>query len=549
MQDAGAREPSSTIAEHIGWERVLLASAIAAAFLVVLTVSGTALATRACGASRAWTSPVVALGTIMVTVAFAPSARRGRGPLSAAARRLPRRLDGGLRRRRVAAGLAGLLAVVAVAQVARLSCFMADPALRWGSAYPPVEFGVRHMCLSAYVWAADLTRSGVPNVYAEEHYPAYGEGEAEETPSLTSGVANLAPHIRDAFEYPPPFLLLPRAALVLTNDFLSIRTGWFMLQTALFMAFALILASRIGGPRGMLAGLLLPGLLSSFPFMFNFQFGQFQLAAVMLAAGGMLAISGGRDRLGGALLGGAVVTKIFPALLLLYLAFRRRGRPILWTLGFAVAYAFAGLIVLGPAPYRAFFLYHLPRVASGEAFSFFVSSDLTLAANASVFSIPFKLARLGVPAMSEAVASELVWLYTALLVAATIVAARRRRDSSLEPLVWLGLLSLGALRSPDAPNVYVGTSALWLLTLLAVETRGRIATVALLVAAWICISVQPPLPDPRATIALWMSGQVAMLVLGFWVVLRRQVGVITGNTAHLEYSECAPVICTDMSLE
>lgn len=522
---------SFPVAARIGWERALLASTLAALFLVILAVGGASLVTRAFGASRAWVPPAVAVGVIILSVACAPWARRGRGPLAPIARRLPPRLDGSLKRRPRAAGFAGLLMVVAVIQVARLSCFMADPALRWGSAYPPVEFGVRHMCLSAYVYAADLTRRGAANVYAEEHYPAYNVGEAEGMRRSSTGVVNLAPHIRDAFEYPPPFLLLPRAALLLTNDFMSIRTGWFMLQAALFIAFALALASRVGGTRGMLAGLLLPGLLASFPFMFNFQFGQFQLVTVVLAVGGMLAISAGRDRLGGALLGAAIVTKGFPALLLLYLAVRRRGRPIFWTLVFATAYALAGLIVLGPAPYRAFFLYQLPRIASGEAFSFFVRSDLTLASNVSVYAIPFKLGRLGVPGMSEALAGAVVWLYSALLICVTILAARRRRDPSAEPVVWLALLSLGALRSPDAPNVYVGTAALWSLSLLAAETRGRAVAIALLVVAWICVTVQPPLPDPKATIALWMSGQIVMLVLGFWVLLRRGTGILAG-AAH-----------------
>jgi hypothetical protein len=73
--------------------------------------------------------------------------------------------------------------------------------------------------------------------------------------------------------------------------------------------------------------------------------------------------------------------------------------------------------------------------------------------------------------------------------------------------MWrLALLTLGSLRSADAPNVYVGASALWLLALLAVETRGRAGAVGLLVVAWVCIAVQPPLPDAKATIALWMSG-------------------------------------------
>ena len=136
------------------------------------------------------------------------------------------------------------------------------------------------MCLSAYIYAADLSRSGHPNVYAAELYPAYDFDRSQKTTPISTGVFNLAPHIRDAFEYPPPFLLLPRVALALTNDFLVIRAGWFMLQVLLFLAVALALARRSGGPRGTLAGILIAGLLASFPFLFNFQFGQFHLTAL-----------------------------------------------------------------------------------------------------------------------------------------------------------------------------------------------------------------------------------------------------------------------------
>jgi hypothetical protein len=95
----------------------------------------------------------------------------------------------------------------------------------------------------------------------------------------------------------------------------------------------------------------------------------------------------------------------------------------------------------------------------------------------------------------------------------------------LEPLIWLGLLTLGSLRSPDAPNVYVGTPALWALTLLAVETRGHVWPIVLMVTVWIFVSVVPPPPDPEATIVLWMVVQFVILAVGFFVVLRRYKGV------------------------
>jgi len=137
------------------------------------------------------------------------------------------------------------------------------------------------------------------------------------------------------------------------------------------------------------------------------------------------------------------------------MATQKRGRAVFWTVAFSAAYTLAALLIFVFAPYRAFFRYQLPRFLSGEAFSFFKNTDLTLAANASVYSIPFKLQRLSVPGMSKGLASSLVWIFTALL-----VAARRRRDSSLEPAVWLALLALCGLRSPDAPNVYIGAAAL-----------------------------------------------------------------------------------------
>jgi hypothetical protein len=454
---------------------------------------------------------------------------RRHGPLRTIARLLPGEMDGAFRRRPIVACLAAALVVVGVFQTTRLSCFMADPSLRWASAFPPNEFGVRHMCLSAYVYAAELARRGDPNVYLEEHYPAFDFRSGRERPPRSSAVANLIPHLRDAFEYPPPFLLLPGAALVLSNDFLVIRTGWFMIQAPLFILLVLGLARHIDGRRGTIATVLLFGLLSSFSVLFNFQFGQFQLAAVMLATGGMLAFAKKREFLGGALLAGAIVTKVFPGFLVVYLIVRKRGRAVLYTVALSAVYVLAALLVYGMAPYRAFVGYQLPRILSGEAFSFFKNADLTLAANSSVYSIPFKLERLGVPGMNEGLASTLVWIFTALLIAATVIAARRHRDPSLEPAVWLAVLALSGLRSPDAPNVYIGATALWALSLVVSETRGRPVPILLAALAWICMAVQPPLPDPKATIVLWLSGPAAILSFGFWEMVRRRTASGEGN--------------------
>src|SRR5262249_7444860 len=82
------------------------------------------------------------------------------------AARLSASLRGAFARRRLASLGWLLLALVALAQVGRLSAFMADATRTWGSAAPgPLAAG--HQCMSAYVHAADLARRGEANLYDE----------------------------------------------------------------------------------------------------------------------------------------------------------------------------------------------------------------------------------------------------------------------------------------------------------------------------------------------------------------------------------------------
>src|SRR5262249_29881520 len=139
-------------------------------------------------------------------------------------------------------------------------------------------------------------------------------------------VDELGPRISDPFEYPPQFLLLPRLALALTNNFLVIRAVWFALQCLAFLAVALALAAFIGGREGLIVGLLIPALVASIPFLVNLQFGQAHLFTLVLSMGALVAFQRGRAPLGGLLLGAAIVFKLFPGLLLVHLALRRRWR-------------------------------------------------------------------------------------------------------------------------------------------------------------------------------------------------------------------------------
>ena len=81
----------------------------------------------------------------------------------------------------------------------------------------------------------------------------------------------------------------------------------------------------------------------------------------------MLLFERRRHASGGAILAYAIVSKLFPGVLLLYLVLRRDWRAVSWTAAWSVALAAVTLADVGAAPFAAF-LEHLPGLLSGEAF-------------------------------------------------------------------------------------------------------------------------------------------------------------------------------------
>lgn len=433
-------------------------------------------------------------------------------------RRFPTSLDGSARRHPVRAGLWMLLALVALLQLGRLSAFMANPANTFGSAFPdPAISG--HMCMSAYVQAGALARDGDRNVYDEHHWPAFTLKAGEKSRGAPSSVAELGPLIQDAYEYPPQFLLLPRLALALTNHFLIIRAVWFAVQCAAFLAAALAVAGFIGGGEGVIVGLLAPALVASIPLLVNLQWGQAHLLTFTLTMGALVAFHRNRAPLGGLLLGAATVFKLFPGLIVLYLLLRRRAREVGWTIGACVVLTLLALVVFGSAPFAAFIDYHLPRIGSGQAFSFFLREWFYISRNFGISGLVYKLGLLGVPGMTAAVASAVGWIYTVVLLVLVVRAARQSDRPPLdEALLWMGLLCLGSLRSPLAPSVYVAVGAIWLLMLLLARFH-RPRDIALGVLAFLLIPGPPRMPNPPLDIALVFVGQLIMVAVSLFAVM------------------------------
>jgi hypothetical protein len=437
--------------------------------------------------------------------------------------KIPKTLRGGLKRHPILSIVWLLIGLLAVLQIGRLSAFMSDPSRTWGSTVPdPAAVG--HQCISAYVQAVDLARRGEPNLYAEKFYPAFNRS-SEVTPKPASPVHGLSQYLEDPYQYPPQFLILPRIALALTNNFLTIRTVWFVLQSLTLIAAVIALGFWIGGSERMLTMLMLPALLAALPVMLNFQFGQFHAMTVVLAIAGMVAFEKQRTVLGGALLGFAILAKIFPALLLVYLVAQRRWREIFITLIFVAIFSGLSVAILGVAPMRAFLSFELPRLINGQAFTFIDREGLPLfikARNFSIYGLIVKLQLLGINELNTTIFHLLQWVYTILIFVLTFFAARKDLSSSrlTKAQSWFAVLILASLRSPIAPSAYVVVPALFLLSLLAGEIQGRITYGFLFVVAWILIMGVPPLPDlPELLVDL--LGEGLTIAVCIWVLIRK----------------------------
>jgi hypothetical protein len=439
------------------------------------------------------------------------------------ARSLPRSLDGALGRRRMTCILWGLLGLLTILQTGRIGMFMSDADKVWGASLP--HSWPHHICMGAYIAAADYHRQGVSNVYDISLYPPFTAKTELET-----DVVGLENYFEDPFQYPPAFLMLPRSALALTNDYWIIRTVWFAVQATAFALVSVLLASWIRGPTGKVAAFLIPVIWISHSALDNFQTGQFHLFTLVLAVAALLAFETRRQALGGALLAGAVLSKVFPGLVLIPLLVQRRWRAVGWTAAFAAAFTLLAWLVLGSSPFSAFWNYQLPRMQSGEAFAFaqWWPEDATeiIAANLTPFGVVARLNELGVSGMSDEFARSVNWVYSLFILGLAIWAARIGAERTHQAQVWLALLNLAALRSPGA-FVYHVVGSLWLLTLLAAEMRGRRWLSVSLGICWIFLFFLPgvvPLPvfpPPPAMMVLSGLGVVLMVALNSWVILRR----------------------------
>jgi hypothetical protein len=496
----------------------LAAVAIAFAVSQVVFASGRALTSAGMGLTIAGTAFVLARHGAAAAAALAVVGTAQTVCARLLGRRLEWYVSGMLRRRPVASIAWAATGVLLLVQVGRLSTFMADPSSDWWLTTRN-ELWARHMCMPAYIQAADLQRRGVENVYAEEYYPALVR-----TANPQTTVRGMVPFIGDPYQYPPQFLLLPRLALRFTNDFLAMRTVWYAIQVLGMLAVALLLARWVAGASGLNPAWLIPVLWLSVPVTQSLQYGQFHLSAIALAVGGMLAFERRRDALGGALLAAAALAKIFPGILVVYLLMQRRWRQAAWTCGFAALFTLIAFLAMGAAPFTAFLTYQLPRLSNGQAFDFArdwpeLRLPLMVVDNLSPTGLLAKLGELGAPGMTPWLGEQVRRGFAVLLLALALVAARRRLPPREQAIVWLGLLNLGALQGFAAWGDYITLGSVWLLTLAAAGRPSSSLGATAAAIFWIvCLVVPGAQPIPAfflpVTLTLLLASIATVVIVG-----------------------------------
>lgn len=400
-----------------------------------------------------------------------------------------------------------LASVAALVLLGRLAMFMLYPAEPHWSFLPSSNWEVRHSCLSSYFVAAQAPEPRL--IYDDRLYSQPGgDPKAPRTPR-TLGAFNI-----DVYEYPPPFLLVPRLLAALFPDFLDFRLAWFVLNLGVLVLALWLVARAMGPDAGRRALLLAPLVLASVTMVSTLQKGNVQLVVIALSMLAMLQFERRRFAWGGALLAFATVSKLYPGMLVVYLLARQKWRAAAWTAAFGAVLALLTFWDLGSAPYSAF-LEHLPKLLGGEAFPAF-RNPASVAINYSVPGLVLKLGLLGVPGMTFAFSKVVGWIYTLVVLTLTWTLARRALTDEHKPIAWLVILFLATLRSPFLPQTYAIFPALWLLTLLAALAIPTRKTLAFVVLAWLALNVFVPIDSP---VPIWARTLIPLLPQAVTVII------------------------------
>jgi hypothetical protein len=461
-----------------------------------------------------WLTPVIAVGvhTVVPSPIAAIAAGLVLGAVAArfTAPRLAVTIAPAVRHPAVA-GVVLVLAVAAVAQVARVSIYMADPSRTDCSYLASDPWRSRHACMTAYFEAMRFSADPGTNIYEMSLYEP----------------RTIGPLKVDSFHYPPPFLLLPAAVHAVHPTLFEFRAVWFTMQGVVLAAVVFGLAVWIGGTPGaaVAAGGVL--LLASPQALYSLQQGNIQTTALPVAAAAFVLLWMGRLAAGAPLLAYVAAAKIFPGILVVYLAAARRWRALAATSIAGAAVVALTLGIFGMRPFEDFVRHELPRISNGAAFP---QSDQPhgINPNMSVYGLTVRARAFGVRALDQPRGLAIASVFGILVIALAAALGWRQRPDMSQPFdrlrlvqIAVAVLMLASFRSPFV-GFYGLLAAVWLMTLAAANARST----GTLLLSWLAIAVfsiaHVFVPSPAMP---WTTGHLVLSTLVFCTALATGVGV------------------------
>jgi hypothetical protein len=416
-----------------------------------------------------WLTPVFAAGAYVLWPSTVPAIAVGSAMAVAVAlataRAMTATLAPALRHAAVAA-LVALAGAAAIAQIARVSVYIADPAQARWAYHASDPFRVRHACMTAYVEAVRFCSQPGTNIYRMDLYDP----------------RQIGPLKVDSFHYPPPFLLLPAAVHAAAPDVFAFRRLWFVMQCGVLAGVIFGLARWIGGEAGAYAAA--GGVVTFATPQVNYalQQGNVQSTVVALAVLAVVLLWGGRQAIGAPLLAYVAAAKIFPGILVVYLAAARRWKALGATAAAGACVVALTVVVFGTRPFDDFLRYELPRLSSGEAFPH--TETFAYGVNFTVYGISVRWRKLGLEWLTRPRGLAIASAYGIGVIGLAALIGWRSRPDWASPAgrlrfaqCALALVVLSSMRSPFLPW-YGFIGPIWLVTLLAAERHAPAALMA-----------------------------------------------------------------------
>jgi hypothetical protein len=462
-----------------------------------------------------WLTPVIAVGLYGLSVPIAVALIVALAVAAGVGLRVAEPLAATLQPAGTSRALMLAIAVVtliALVQIARLSVFMGNVARIDLSIDPSSTWRIQHCCLTSYAEGARMAAGGTDNIYD----PAFYEPRFLHRLKV------------DPYHYPPPFLLVPRALQAATADFLRLRALWFSMQALALGIVAIAVPWWIGGRPGAyaLAGAVF--FLATPQSLFSLQQGNFQTTAFATAIGTFVLLSTRYPGVAATLLAYVSLSKIFPGILVVYLAAARRWREVAWVGGSAIGLVLLAAAAFGTRPFADFIFYQVPRISNGGAFP--QAETFAIFQNQSVYGLTVRLRSLGLGWLDMATGLRIASLYGVVVVALAAYAGWKYQVDLTRPAarlqiaqLALGLVVLASFRSPFVGG-YGLVGAVWLLTLLAAHAESSRSLLMWFgaIAALCAVLESLPRPDQPMLLAAKIVSTVsfsAVLGISFWAVL------------------------------